>query len=308
MSDHSKQIQTAIESLNKGDKQTARQILEDILMADPNNPQLEDGWYAYARAAENKEEAIYCLQKVLEFNPNNQRAKLELANLEGRSFSPTLESSPKSSKKISSSQFKIKGLSQQNTYILAGGAIVSLCLLLGVSIFIFYDFLKPPTSNNTPVVIVELSPSTTPEIPFTTPTYAERADCVCNQVTDYLLRTGMRYESLLSDVQEVDNAIKNGRESAIDYAAFSEKAKIIYKEHIADVPPPCLQSFHSKSNLFFWNWQQAMEFAGTQNYEATKIFLDGFTAQVLGLEVEARKIRDILRGCPLINENTDPIF
>jgi tetratricopeptide (TPR) repeat protein len=323
MPDYSQDIQRAANAIKNGDNDSARALLQDILMNDPNNPALEQGWLYYAQVAENKEETIYCLQKVLEFNPNNQRARLDLAKLQGITLPPPSppgkpaspaparpRSTPEPAPKPSSPRRaipKIPGLSQQNTYMILGGALLALCMLCGIGIFISLDSLNAASS---PDPSLGLPTSTTlPPTPLPpTPLYTERADCICQQVDDYLIRTGERYNRLLIDINDVQAKMQANQADQVDYMVLNVNAQAIYKEQVADVAPPCLQTFQSKSNLLFWNWQQAMEFASAQNYDVARNFLNSFTEQGLGLKAEAGIIRGILQACPEMKKEEAPVF
>ena len=61
----------------KGQSQLALQIVRQVLQS---NPASEQGWLLLAYLVrKDKQKAVYCLQKVLSINPNNQEARLALA-------------------------------------------------------------------------------------------------------------------------------------------------------------------------------------------------------------------------------------
>lgn len=71
-------IQQAIAAAKAGDKDQAREILQDILKQDPKN---ETAWWWLASVLD-KEDAIICLKNVLKLNPSNKKAQTVLAKLE----------------------------------------------------------------------------------------------------------------------------------------------------------------------------------------------------------------------------------
>jgi hypothetical protein len=61
-------VQTAI---RQGDKNQARNLLKAVIGQDPNN---EEALLLFAQVAEKPEHARYCLERVLQINPNNAQA------------------------------------------------------------------------------------------------------------------------------------------------------------------------------------------------------------------------------------------
>ena len=71
-------LKAGIEAAQQGDKKTARNLLKQVLAEDPNN---ELAWMWLASAVESLDERRACLQKVLQINPNNARAREALSRL-----------------------------------------------------------------------------------------------------------------------------------------------------------------------------------------------------------------------------------
>ncbi len=67
-----KKLQDGIAASRRGDRATARRLLEEVVHADENN---ELAWMWLASAVTNMNERRACLERALEINPNNQRAK-----------------------------------------------------------------------------------------------------------------------------------------------------------------------------------------------------------------------------------------
>lgn len=75
-------LKTAIEAIKAGDKDKARQLLDDILSDDPNN---EQAWLWMTRVVDSVSEQRSCLENVLELNPDNQAAIQALKKIKTRS-------------------------------------------------------------------------------------------------------------------------------------------------------------------------------------------------------------------------------
>jgi hypothetical protein len=76
-----KKLRAGIEAAQQGDKRTARNLLKQVLSEDENN---ELAWMWLASAVETLEERRSCLQKTLQINPNNTRAREALNRLSGQ--------------------------------------------------------------------------------------------------------------------------------------------------------------------------------------------------------------------------------
>jgi hypothetical protein len=71
-------LKAGIEAAQQGDKRTARNLLKQVLSEDEKN---ELAWMWLASAVETLDERRACLQKVLQINPNNARAREALNRL-----------------------------------------------------------------------------------------------------------------------------------------------------------------------------------------------------------------------------------
>lgn len=92
------QLQQAISHIKTGNKQEGGRLLSQILEADPAN---EKAWLWMVRAVSSDKKRIYCLERLLAINPNNQLAQQTLAKLKARnrtaSTTPTHTSAPTTS-------------------------------------------------------------------------------------------------------------------------------------------------------------------------------------------------------------------
>ncbi|MBN1119454.1 MAG: tetratricopeptide repeat protein [Anaerolineae bacterium] len=76
---HDEAIQRAVALIKTGDRDGARQVLQDLLRQDRDNLA---GWQGMARLANDEKEAIFCLKQILRLDPGNQWATEQLARLE----------------------------------------------------------------------------------------------------------------------------------------------------------------------------------------------------------------------------------
>ncbi|GIK38205.1 MAG: hypothetical protein BroJett011_20380 [Chloroflexota bacterium] len=90
-------IQQAIAAIKAGDKITGKQLLIEIIKADPRN---ENAWLWMTNVTGSDTERATCLENVLKINPNNEDAKKALATIQQRQASqpigqPKVEVLPK---------------------------------------------------------------------------------------------------------------------------------------------------------------------------------------------------------------------
>jgi hypothetical protein len=86
---HDLKLQKAAEFIKAGQKNEARQLLRDILVADQNNLA---AWELLAYATNNIQEETYCLNRILKFRPDHPWAKQRLAAINPPA--PSVESPP----------------------------------------------------------------------------------------------------------------------------------------------------------------------------------------------------------------------
>jgi hypothetical protein len=114
------QLKQAVSAIKAGDKETGRQLLQEVLDDDPMN---ENAWLWMAKAASSRKEKIDCLRKVLQINPDNEVAQLGLEKLQ--QGQPGQVSPP--IRKLSSAKPQVSGLpvkkSNNALWILAGTAV-----------------------------------------------------------------------------------------------------------------------------------------------------------------------------------------
>lgn len=71
-------LQQAITAIKAGDKAAGKQLLIEVIKADPRN---ETAWLWMTQCVSTNEERVKCLQNALKINPNNEKARQALATL-----------------------------------------------------------------------------------------------------------------------------------------------------------------------------------------------------------------------------------
>jgi hypothetical protein len=80
-------IGTASEALNTGNLKEARQILRGVLVSDKNNTA---AWELLYRASYNNDERIFCLERILQLQPNHPWAQNKLGDLKNTTQNSSL--------------------------------------------------------------------------------------------------------------------------------------------------------------------------------------------------------------------------
>jgi hypothetical protein len=74
-------LNLAIEAARRGDRQTARKLLQEIVLVDNTH---EQAWLWLASVSDSLEDKRKCLRRVLQINPNNTTARDGLAQIQAR--------------------------------------------------------------------------------------------------------------------------------------------------------------------------------------------------------------------------------
>jgi hypothetical protein len=82
MNNSSDLIAKAITEAKSGNRHGAKVILAQVVRNEPGNAQ---AWYLLSRLVEEKEQIIYCLNKILEITPDDSQAKARLKRLQSPS-------------------------------------------------------------------------------------------------------------------------------------------------------------------------------------------------------------------------------
>ncbi|MBW4438777.1 MAG: tetratricopeptide repeat protein [Pleurocapsa minor GSE-CHR-MK-17-07R] len=99
-SDQARELrQQGITAAKAGRKDEARQLLQQSIRIEPNN---EAAWLWLASVARDKQERIFCLQKILEINPMNKQAREGLEQISEGSRPPAPPTSAPGIRKLGS--------------------------------------------------------------------------------------------------------------------------------------------------------------------------------------------------------------
>jgi hypothetical protein len=141
-------IQEAIRQAKAGNKAGAKQLLSQVVRQEPDNAR---AWYLLSQAVQSKEQAIYCLERVLKFQPDNAQAKERLARLQSEGVIKPQTETRRQSGELEKPQIERKKVSS--------GAIVALMLtvffgLSAVCAGLFGNMLLP---SPTPTALSQLA-------------------------------------------------------------------------------------------------------------------------------------------------------
>lgn len=85
-SDQARELrQRGITAAKAGNKEEARRLLQQSIRLEPDN---EAGWLWLASVARDAQERLFCLQKILDINPNNDTARKAVEGLQSASAPP----------------------------------------------------------------------------------------------------------------------------------------------------------------------------------------------------------------------------
>ena len=84
-------FQQGVDAFQAGDKARTKQIMLEVTAADPNN---DNAWYYLAAAESNKAKRREYLERVLQINPNHERARDVLTKLDARASGAAAPADP----------------------------------------------------------------------------------------------------------------------------------------------------------------------------------------------------------------------
>lgn len=141
--DNTERIYAAIAYLKSGNKAEAKALLIKVVKEEPKNARV---WYLLSQAVDNKEQAIYCIEKVLEIDPLNEQAIRRLNTLKG--VVPTPEPPPASAPQPVVVEVKEKKRNPIITLL----AAISLVVLACICVSVIYTIGTQDTEDEQPVV------------------------------------------------------------------------------------------------------------------------------------------------------------
>jgi tetratricopeptide (TPR) repeat protein len=172
-------LHEAIDALRLKDRERARDLLTRLLKTDQKNPTY---WLWLSAAVDTQKERVYCLQRVLQADPQNASAKRGLVLLGGLPPDETVTPFPlnrprlweEKLKLIEEPKEKLRGWANpmvRLSAILGIGVIILGGMLLGRSIFTANHIVPVSTSTRRPTVTLTHTPTVSPMIRTATPTF-----------------------------------------------------------------------------------------------------------------------------------------
>ena len=142
-----KELQEAISEIKLGNKIKARELIRNFIKSNPNN---EHGWWIYAGIAENIEQRIYCLERVVEINPDFKDAKDRLFNSKEK-----FQGISKNNQKTKANKYQAKPRSNPLIFATVILAVVVFSL---IAYIVYKEYLSLDTSlNSQPTISQEQS-------------------------------------------------------------------------------------------------------------------------------------------------------
>ncbi len=162
-------LNEAIEAIRQGQRQRARDLLTRLLRTDQNNPNY---WLWMSAVVDTTKERIFCLQTVLQSEPDNKAAKLGLIMAGALPPEETTKISPPMKRKWEVSIPRETARANFRKYF--NNPIVRLMGLILIVLIIGGGFLAWKTLSSRPAMVVYNTPTETPLVypTFTaTPTF-----------------------------------------------------------------------------------------------------------------------------------------
>lgn len=284
----SPELQEAVDTAKAGQLAEARSMLKQILRKDPTN---EAAWFIYSQITDNKEHAIVCLKKVLEYNPYNERARHDLAKLQPDDLLEKTASDKEWDynnylEKQEKTQTAGRKRSGVNRNLVIG--IVAVLVIGGMMAagFFLAPKLFPPKATIAPLR-ADIVWTATPDL------------CNCSEATPYAERSVLRFSEMVDEMNLIGDALESSSLGVDTVLATANKAQARYEDQRRETPPPCLDPFDVKLVGIFWNWQQALTSLQQGDNAAVIAFVNDIVRQSNDIERMLEQLDAQLNGCPL---------
>jgi len=149
--DPEEELLEILSEIKDGNKNKARKLLRVYIKAHPIK---EDGWWIFARIAENIDQRIFCLQKVIDINPDYKDAQYQLERAESQKTNSTQTKDIKKREEKTNIQVSSKHII----------AILSIIVVVFITFIAYTNFIQPRLVNSSNPIIVLLRDLNIPNV------------------------------------------------------------------------------------------------------------------------------------------------
>jgi len=131
-----------INEIDIDNKKHARELLREYIKTHPTD---EDGWYLYARIAENLDQRILCLKKVIDLNPEYKDAQYQLERVKSQKSNTT-------EKRQSQEKANAPNVRLSSKSVIT---ILSIIVVILISLILYTSFIQPKLiSSSNPLILL----------------------------------------------------------------------------------------------------------------------------------------------------------
>jgi tetratricopeptide (TPR) repeat protein len=283
----SPELQEAVDTAKAGQLAEARSMLKQILRKDQSN---EMAWFIYAQIADKRENAIFSLQKVLELNPYNERARKMLEQLQPKE-EPKEEDKDWDYDRYMEKQNKAQGAPRKKTGLARNVVIgiVGVIVIGGMMAagFYFAPKLFPPEPTIAPLRVNNIEWTATPDT------------CNCDVARPYAERSVQRFGEMVDEMDVIGDGLNSNSLSYETVMAAAAGAQARYDAQRGETPPPCLEPFDVKMVGIFWSWQQALTSLQQGDNNAVIVFVNEIVQKASEIDLMLTDLDLQLKGCPM---------
>jgi tetratricopeptide (TPR) repeat protein len=282
----SPELQEAVDTAKAGQLAEARSMLKQILRKDQSN---EMAWFIYAQIADKRENAIFSLQKALELNPYNERARKMLEQLQPKE-EPKEEDKDWDYDRYIEKQEKAQGTGRKKTGLnrnlvigIVGVLVIGGMMAAG---FYFAPKLFPPKPTIAPLK-ANIVWTSTPDT------------CSCDAARPYAERSVLRFGEMVDEMDLIGDGLNDGSLTIETAMAATANAQARYDSQRGETPPPCLEPFDIKMVNIFWSWQQALTSLQQGDNNAVIAFVNEIVLKASEIDMLLTDLDLQLQGCPM---------
>jgi tetratricopeptide (TPR) repeat protein len=281
----SPELQEAVDTAKAGQLAEARSMLKQILRKDQSN---EMAWFIYAQIADKRENAIFSLQKALELNPYNERARKILEQLQPKE-EPKEEDKDWDYDRYIEKQDKAQepgeksGLNRNLVIGIVGVLVIGGMMAAG---FYFAPKLFPPKPTIAPLK-ANIVWTSTPDT------------CSCDAARPYAERSVLRFGEMVDEMDLIGDGLNDGSLTIETAMAATGNAQARYDAQRGETTPPCLEPFDVKMVNIFWSWQQALTSLQQGDNNAVIAFVNEIVLKASEIDMMLTDLDLQMQGCPM---------